>query len=94
MIDGLKKLLKPLNLLKIPVKYFILIMEIIFRFIPLLVEEASCIIKTQLIRGALGQKKGKLARIKAMIPLVVPLIIQTLNRSDALADAITMRYFK
>ena len=94
LIDGLKKLLKPLNLLKIPVKYFILIMEIIFRFIPLLVEEASCIIKTQLIRGALGQKKGKLARIKAMIPLVVPLIIQTLKRSEALADAITMRYFK
>ncbi|MCR4580686.1 MAG: ATP-binding cassette domain-containing protein [Treponema sp.] len=94
LIDGLKKLLQPLNLIKIPVRYFILIVEIIFRFIPLLVDEASSIIKTQLIRGGLGQQKGKMARIKAIIPLIVPLVIQTIKRSESLADAITMRYFK
>ncbi len=94
LIDGLKKLLHPLALIKVPVRYFILIVEIIFRFIPLLVDEASCILKTQLIRGALGQKKGRMAQIRAVIPLVVPLIIQTIKRSESLADAITMRYFK
>ena len=94
LIDGLKKLLHPLSLIKVPVRYFILIVEIIFRFIPLLVDEASCILKTQLIRGALGQKKGRLAQIRSVIPLVVPLIIQTIKRSESLADAITMRYFK
>lgn len=94
LIDGLKVLLKPLTLIKIPVHYFILIMEIIFRFTPLLMEECSSIIKTQIIRGGFGKVKGKIAKIKALIPLIVPLIIQTIKRSEALADAITMRCFK
>ena len=93
LLDGLQIILKPLELIKIPVKYFILIIEIIFRFIPLLIEEASSILKTQSIRGALGNVKGKLAKIKAIIPLIVPLIVQTIKRSENLADAITVRHF-
>ncbi len=85
LIDGLKKI--------IPSRNFILILEVIFRFIPLLGDEASVIIKTQIIRGGLGKVKGKLARIKAVVPLVVPLIIRTIKRSEILADAITMRGF-
>ena len=94
LIDGMSILLKPLALIKIPVRYFILITEIIFRFIPLLVDEASGIIKTQIIRGSFGKVKGVMAKIRVMIPLIVPLIIQTVKRSEALADAITMRCFK
>lgn len=94
LIDGLNILLTPLRLIKIPVRYLILIIEIIFRFIPLLVDEASSIIKTQIIRGGLGKVSGKMAKIKAVIPLIVPLIIQTIKKSEALADAITMRCFK
>ena len=52
------------------------------------------IIKTQIIRGGLGDVKGKMKKIKSLVPLVVPLIIQTIKRSESLADAITMRYFK
>ena len=85
LIDGLKKLL--------PFKNLILILELIFRFIPLLVDEAADIIKTQIIRGGLGKVKGKLAKIKAVIPLIVPLIIRTVKRSEILADAIVMRCF-
>ena len=85
LIDGLKKL--------VPFKSLILIIELIFRFIPLLVDEAADIIKTQIIRGGLGKVKGKLARIKAVIPLIVPLVIRTVKRSEVLADAIVMRCF-
>lgn len=94
LIDGLKILLKPLEVIKIPVRYLILLMEVIFRFIPLLVDETISIIKTQLIRGGLGKVKGKMARIRAVIPLIVPMFIQTIKRSEALADAITVRCFK
>ena len=94
LMDGLNILLTPLRLCRIPVRYLILIIEIIFRFIPLLVDEAVSILKTQVIRGGLGHVKGKLARIRAVIPLIVPLIIQSIKRSEALADAITMRCFK
>ena len=71
----------------------ILIIEIIFRFIPLLIEEATSILKTQSIRGGLKNATGKLAKIKAIIPLIVPLIVQTIKRSESLADAITVRHF-
>lgn len=94
LIDGLNILLTPLKWIKIPVRYLILIIEIIFRFIPVLVDEASSIIKTQIIRGGLGRAKGTFAKIKAIIPLMVPLIIQSIKKSEALADAITMRCFK
>lgn len=94
LIDGLKVLLKPLELIKIPVRYFILIMEIIFSYIPLLIDEAESIIKTQIVRGAMNNVKGPVSKIKSVIPLIVPLIIQTIKKSEALADAITMRCFK
>ena len=94
LIDGLNILLFPLKIIRIPVKYFIIIVEIVFRFIPVLIDEASSIIKTQVIRGALGKTKGIFAKIKAIIPLIVPLIVQTIKKSESLADAITMRCFK
>ena len=85
LIDGLKKI--------IPSRSLILILEIIFRFLPLLVDEAADIIKTQIIRGGLGKVKGKLARIRAVVPLIVPLVIRTVKRSEILADAIVMRCY-
>ena len=94
LMDGLNILLTPLRLCRVPVRYLILIIEIIFRFIPLLVEEAVSILKTQTIRGGLADVKGTMAKIRAVIPLIVPLIIQSIKRSEALADAITMRCFK
>ena len=94
LMDGLKILLKIMCFREKIIRYFILIIEVIFRFIPLLVDEAVAIIKTQAIRGGLGNVKGKLAKIRAVIPLIVPLVIQTIKRSEALADAITMRCFK
>ena len=94
LMDGLKLLLKLLLLRGKFIRYFILIIEVIFRFIPLLVDEAISILKTQAIRGGLGKVKGKLAKIRSVIPLIVPLVVQTIKRSEALADAITMRCFK
>lgn len=93
LLDGLQILLKPLEIIKIPVRNFILIIEIIFRFIPLLIEEATAILKTQSIRGGLGKVSGTMAKMKAIVPLIVPLIIQTIKRSENLADAITVRRF-
>jgi energy-coupling factor transport system ATP-binding protein len=94
LMDGLKILLRLMCFPKKIIRYLILIIEVIFRFIPLLVDEAVAILKTQAIRGGLGSVKGKLAKIRAVIPLIVPLVIQTIKRSEALADAITMRCFK
>lgn len=93
ILDGLSALLKPLALIKIPVRYFVLVVGIIFRFIPLLIDEMTGIIKTQIIRGIFGNAKG-LKKLKVLVPLFVPLMLQTFRKAQTLADALTARYFK
>jgi energy-coupling factor transport system permease/ATP-binding protein len=93
LLEGLSALLKPLSLIRVPVRSFVVIIEIIFRFIPLLIDEASSIIKTQLVRGGLGKADRPRAKIKILLPLFIPLVVQTVKRSQALADALTARYF-
>lgn len=92
IMDGLSAFLTPLALIKIPVRYFVLTVGIMFRFVPLLIEELSGIIKTQLVRGAFASAKG-LGKVKMLLPLFVPLILQTFRKSQTLADALTARYF-
>lgn len=85
ILEGFKKL--------IPSKSASLILVMMFRFIPLLADEASLIIKVQLIRGGLGDTKGFFNRVRKLLPLFVPLINRTLERSSNMADALTARYF-
>ena len=85
ILEGFKKL--------IPSKSASLILVMIFRFIPLLADEASLIIKVQLIRGGLGETKGFFNRVRKLLPLFVPLISRTLERANNMADALTARYF-
>ncbi len=94
IITGFETLLLPLKKLHVPVRYASVMVEIIFRFIPLLLDEAICIIKTQLVRGGLKNSGGIIAKIRAAFPLFVPLILRTLRRAEALADALTIRGFK
>ncbi|MDY2844452.1 MAG: energy-coupling factor transporter ATPase [Treponema sp.] len=90
-LGGISGILKPLEMVKIPVRSVIVIVEIVFRFIPLLIEELCSIVKTQIVRGGLGEAKSLGSKIKILIPLFIPLIIQTVKRSEALADALTAR---
>lgn len=94
IIKGFSDLLTPLRILHVPIKYPVILMEITFRFIPLLIDEAISIIKIQLVRGGLSEKKGFFEKIRAVIPLIVPLIIQTVRRAEILADAMTTRGLK
>ncbi len=92
ILDGISLLLKPLSLLKIPVRYLVLVIAIIFRFIPILLEEFSGIIKTQIVRGAFAKAKG-FKKLKILIPLFVPLLLQSFRKAEHLSEALTARYF-
>lgn len=94
LVKGFSDLLAPLRLFRIPSKYILVTMEIIFRFLPLLLDEATCIVKTQLVRGGLGKAKGLFGKIRAVVPLLVPLIVQSLKRAESLSYALTARGFK
>ena len=94
----MEALLKPLSLIGIPTKHVCLITSIIFRFIPLLMEEASVIIKAQTVRSSgtlrqLPKKSSVISKFKLLLPLFVPLFIRTLQRAESLAEALDARYY-
>lgn len=93
ILEGFSTLVRPLAALHIPVRPLVVVVEIMFRFIPILIDEASAIVKTQLERGGLGTAKGFFAKIRILFPLFIPLIIQTIRRAEVLADALSARYF-
>ena len=52
LTDGLEKMLRPLNKIKVPVHEIAMMMSIALRFIPILMEETDKIMKAQLARCA------------------------------------------
>ena len=91
---GMEDILFPLKALGFPVRDVSLVTGIVFRFIPLLYDEASRITTARIIRGAgKGARRGLFATIQSMASLFVPLILRTLTRAERLAQAITARYY-
>ena len=93
LTDGLEGLLFPLKLIKLPVHELALIMSIALRFIPILTDETSRIINAQKARGADFETGGPIKRVKAIIPVLIPLIISAIRRAQELADAMEARCY-
>ena len=66
LMDGMEKLLNPLNKLHLPVHEVAMIMSIALRFIPILLEETDKIMKAQIARGADFESGNIIQRAKAM----------------------------
>lgn len=93
LTDGIEKLLKPFEIIKVPAHEIAMMMTIAIRFIPTLSEETEKIIKAQTARGADFESGNILRRAKAMIPLLVPLFISAFRRADDLAVAMDSRCY-
>ncbi len=63
------------------------------RFVPVLAEEAQTIMDAQRSRGLELDKGGFLSRIRKYIPILLPLIINSIRRSLELAEAMESRAF-
>ncbi|MBE6787791.1 MAG: energy-coupling factor transporter transmembrane protein EcfT [Ruminococcaceae bacterium] len=95
LTDGIESLLSPLRFigLKSAVHMLALMMTIALRFIPTLVEEAGKIMNAQKARGA-DLENGKLKdRIKALIPILIPLLLSSVRRAYELAEAMECRCY-
>lgn len=94
-IHGLESILGPFNWIGIPAMDFIVSIEIATRFIPILTITAERIAKAQASRGASwGVGKGNLyTRVRQVIPVLVPLFIQSLHKAESLALAMDSRGF-
>ena len=93
LTDGIESLLYPLKILHFPVHELALIMSIALRFIPILSDEAGRIINAQKARGADFETGGPVKRIKALIPVLIPLLVSAFRRADELGDAMDARCY-
>lgn len=93
LTEGLEKLLSPLKIVKFPVHELAMMMTIALRFIPTLLEEADKIMKAQLARGADLESGNVFKRAKAMLPILIPLFVNSFRRADELALAMESRCY-
>ena len=93
LTDGMERLFRPLSVLKVPVHEIAMMMSIALRFIPILIEETDRIMKAQMARGADFEGGKLIAKIKAMVPLLVPLFVSAFRRAGDLALAMEARCY-
>lgn len=94
LTDGLERVLGPLRYLKVPVHELSMMMCIALRFIPTLIEETDKIISAQKARGADFESGNIFRRVKALIPVLVPLFVSAFRRADELAVAMECRCYQ
>ncbi|MGG3561294.1 energy-coupling factor transporter transmembrane protein EcfT [Neobacillus rhizosphaerae] len=92
--DGLETLLHPLKKIHFPVHEMALMMSISLRFIPTLMQETDKIMKAQMARGVEFSSGPFRERIKAVIPLLIPLFVSSFKRAEELAIAMEARGYR
>ena len=93
LADGIESLLSPLKVIHFPVHELALIMSIALRFIPILTDETARIMNAQKARGADFENGGLIHRVKAILPILIPLLISAFRRADELGDAMDARCY-
>lgn len=92
--DGLEVLLDPFKKVKLPVHELALMMSISLRFIPTLMDETDKIMKAQMARGSDLSAGPIKDRLKAVVPLLVPLFVSAFKRAEDLATAMEVRGYR
>lgn len=90
---GLELLLNPLRKFKVPAHEIAMMMTIALRFIPTLIDETDKIMKAQMARGAEIDTGSLINKVKAFIPILIPLFISAFRRADELAMAMECRCY-
>ena len=93
LTDAIEQLLKPLGKLHFPVHELAMMMSIALRFIPTLIEETDKIMNAQKARGAQLDTGKMTDRVKALVPVLIPLFISAFRRADELAMAMECRCY-
>jgi len=94
LTDALETLLGPLKKVRFPVHELALMMSISLRFIPTLMDETEKIMKAQMARGVEFSSGPIKNRIKAIVPLLIPLFVNAFKRAEELATAMEARGYQ
>lgn len=85
--------MKPLKKIGVPAHELAMMMTIALRFIPTLLEETDKIMKAQKSRGADFATGSIFKRMKAIMPVLIPLFVSAFRRADELAMAMEARCY-
>ena len=94
LTDALERLMKPLKALHVNVHELAMMMTIALRFIPTLIEETDKILSAQKARGADMESGSLLQRVRALIPILIPLFVSSFRRAYELAMAMECRCYR
>ena len=89
--DAIEYILRPLNVVHFPVHEVSLMLSIALRFVPTLMDETEKIMNAQRARGVDFGEGSLVQKMKAIIPLLIPLFVSSFNRAEDLATAMEAR---
>ena len=93
LTDGMLKLLGPLRKAGAPIDDIAMMVSIALRFIPTTAQEARTIQLAQKARCAEFDDGNVLKRVKAWVPVLIPLFVRLFRRADELAEAMDARCY-
>lgn len=88
---GIEKLLKPFEIIGLPVHVIAMMISIALRFIPTLIDETNRIMNAQASRGIDMENGTFMEKVRAILSLIVPLFVSSFERADQLANAMEAR---
>ncbi len=94
LTDAIERLLSPLKAVRLNVHELAMMMTIALRFIPTLIEETDKIMSAQKARGADMESGGLMRRIRALLPVLIPLFASSFRRAYELALAMECRCYR
>lgn len=94
LTDAMETLLAPGKRIGIPAHELAMMMTIALRFVPTLIQETDRIMKAQQSRGADFTDGSIMKRLRAFVPVLVPLFLSAFRRADDLAMAMEARCYR
>lgn len=94
LTDAIEYLLRPFEVVKMPVHEIALMLSIALRFVPTLMDETEKIMNAQRARGIDFGEGNIYQQMKSIIPLLIPLFVSSFNRAEELATAMEARGYK
>ncbi len=94
LTDAMLKILSPLRVIKVPVDDLAMMVSIALRFIPITAQEAHTIQLAQKARCANFEDGNIFVRLRAWVPVFIPLFVRLFRRADELAAAMDARCYE
>ena len=93
LANGVARLLRPLGKISRSVHQLPIMIAIILHFVRVLAEEADRLTMIQKMRGSALDSRNIFKRLKALLPVLAPLLRTSFHRADALAAGMEMRCY-